>query len=139
MILEKKNIFLNMEPGNKEDIIRKIGDVFTAQGCTNEYYTQAMLDKEKVFNTYLGNGVALPHGIEEAKKHIMKTGIVLITVPKGQDWGASEPARIIVGIAGKGDEHLDVIGKIACEFSDPKGVDKFLTMSEDEIVEFFKD
>ncbi len=139
MILEKKNIFLNMEPGNKEDIIRKIGEVFTAQGCTNEYYTQAMLDKEKVFNTYLGNGVALPHGIEEAKKHIMKTGIVLITVPKGQDWGAAEPARVIIGIAGKGDEHLDVIGKIACEFSDPNGVDKFLTMNEDEIVAFFED
>jgi mannitol/fructose-specific phosphotransferase system IIA component len=138
MILEKRNIFLNMEPGNKEDIIRMIGDIFTNQGCTNEYYTQAMLDKEKVFNTYLGNGVALPHGIEEAKKHILKTGIVLITVPKGQDWGADEKARIIVGIAGKGNEHLDIIGKLACEFCDAAGVEKFLKMNEDEIVAFFE-
>ena len=138
MILEPKNIFINQKPGNKEDIIRKIGDIFTSQGYTNESYTQALLDKEKVFNTYIGNAVAIPHGIEEAKKDILKTGLVLITIPEGQDWGAAEKVKVIIGIAAVGDEHLQVLSKIAMTFSSPEGVDKVLTMSEQEISELFE-
>ena len=72
MVLEKKNIYLNQEPDSKEKVIRKIGAIFSSQGYTDESYTQAMLDKEQVFNTYMGNAIALPHGIEEAKKDIKK-------------------------------------------------------------------
>ena len=50
--------------------IRRIGAIFTSEGYTNEEYTQAMLEKEKIFNTYMGNFVALPHGVEEAKKEL---------------------------------------------------------------------
>ena len=138
MILETKNIFINQKPANKEDIIRKIGDIFSSQGYTNEYYTQAMLDKEKVFNTYIGNGVAIPHGIEEAKKHIKKTGLVLMTIPEGQDWGGSEKAKVIIGIAAVGDEHLNVLQKIAMEFCTPDGVEKLLTLNEQEISDLFE-
>lgn len=138
MILETKNIFINQKPAKKEDIIRKIGDIFSSQGYTNEYYTQAMLDKEKVFNTYIGNGVAIPHGIEEAKKHIMKTGLVLMTIPEGQDWGGTEKARVIIGIAAVGDEHLNVLQKIAMEFCSPEGVDKLMTLNEQQISELFE-
>lgn len=138
MILETKNIFINQASGVKDDIIRRIGDIFASQGYTNEFYTQAMLDKEKVFNTYIGNEVAIPHGIEEAKKHIKKTGLVLMTFPDGQDWGAPEKVRVVIGIAAVGDEHLDVLSKIALTFSDKEGLDKLLTMSEQEISELFE-
>ena len=138
MILETKNIFINQASGEKEDIIRRIGDIFSSQGYTNEYYTQAMLDKEKVFNTYIGNEVAIPHDIEEAKKHIKKTGLVLMTFPDGQDWGAPEKVRVVVGIAAVGDEHLEVLQKIAMTFSDKKGLDQLLTMNEQEISQLFE-
>ncbi len=138
MVLETKNIFINQESGKKEDIIRRIGDIFSSQGYTNESYTQAMLDKEKVFNTYIGNGVAIPHGIEEAKKHIKKTGLVLMTIPEGQDWGGSEKAKVIIGIAAVGDEHLNVLQKIAMEFCTPDGVEKLLSLNEQEISELFE-
>ncbi len=138
MILETKNIFINEKPGKKEDIIRKIGEIFYSQGYTNEYYTQAMLDKEKVFNTYIGNEIAIPHGIEEAKKHIKKTGLVLMTIPEGQDWGASEKVKVIIGIAAVGDEHLEVLQKIAMTFSDKAGLDHLLTLNEKEISELFE-
>ncbi len=137
MVLEKKNIFLNQKPDTKENVIKKIGAIFSSQGFTNEEYTQAMLDKEQMFNTYMGNSVALPHGTEEAKKEILKTGIVLMTVPEGQDWGAAEEARVIVGVAAVGNEHLEVLSKIALTFSDKAGIDKLLTMSEDEISALF--
>lgn len=138
MVLEKKNIFLNQEPDDKENVIRRIGAIFSSQGYTDESYTQAMLDKEQIFNTYMGNFVALPHGIEEAKKDIKKTGIVLITVPEGQDWGANEKAKIIIGIAAVGNEHLEVLSKIALSFSDAEGINRLLAMSAEEISAMFE-
>ena len=112
MILETKNIFINQKPGKKEDVIRRIGEIFSSQGYTNESYTQAMLDKEKVFNTYIGNEIAIPHGIEEAKKDILKTGLVLMTFPDGQDWGAVEKVKVVIGIAAVGDEFRNDIGDL---------------------------
>lgn len=138
MVLEKRNIFLNQKPDTKENVIRRIGEIFASEGYTDKEYTQAMLDKETMFNTYMGNFVALPHGIEEAKKDIKKTGIVLITVPDGQDWGAAEKAKVIIGIAAVGNEHLEVLSKIALSFSDAAGIDTLLSMSEDEISAMFE-
>ncbi len=137
MVLEKKNIFLNCEPTDKESVIRRIGDIFTSQGYTNEAYTQAMLDKENVFNTAIGNSLAIPHGIEAAKKDILKTGLVLMTFPKGQDWGAKDPVKVVIGIAAVGDEHLDVLAKIAETLSDESEIDHLMTMSVDEISAIF--
>lgn len=138
MVIEKQNIFLNQTPDTKENVIRRIGAVFSERGYTDESYTQAMLDKEKVFNTYMGNFVALPHGIEEAKKDIKKTGIVIMTFPEGQDWGAKEQAKVVIGIAAVGNEHLEVLSKIALSFSDAKGIDQLLSMSEEEICAMFE-
>jgi len=138
LVLEKNHIFLNQQPDTKENVIRRIGAIFTSEGYTNEEYTQAMLEKEKIFNTYMGNFVALPHGVEEAKKEIKKTGIVLITVPDGQDWGAAEKPKVIIGIAAVGNEHLEVLSKIALSFSDADGIDRLLSMTEDEISAMFE-
>ncbi|WP_026524628.1 MULTISPECIES: PTS sugar transporter subunit IIA [unclassified Butyrivibrio] len=138
MILETKNIFINQKGSSKEDVIRRIGEIFSSQGCTDESYTQAMLDKEKVFNTYIGNEIAIPHGIEEAKKYIKKTGLVLMTFPEGLDWGASEKVRVVIGIAAVGDEHLEVLQKIAMTFSDKQGLEDLLKLNEEEISRMFE-
>ena len=138
MVLEKRNILLNQKPDTKENVIKRIGAIFSAEGYTDDNYTQAMLEKETVFNTYMGNFVALPHGIEAAKKDIKKTGIVLMTVPEGQEWGAAEKPKVIIGVAAVGDEHLEILSKIALSFSDAEGIDRLLGMSEDDISAIFE-
>ncbi len=138
MVLEKRNILLNQKPDTKENVIKRIGAIFSAEGYTDDNYTQAMLEKETVFNTYMGNFVALPHGIEAAKKDIRKTGIVLMTVPEGQEWGAAEKPKVIIGVAAVGDEHLEILSKIALSFSDADGIDRLLGMSEDDISAIFE-
>ena len=138
MVLEKRNILLNQKPDTKENVIKRIGAIFSAEGYTDDNYTQAMLEKETIFNTYMGNFVALPHGIEAAKKDIRKTGIVLMTVPEGQEWDAAEKPKVIIGVAAVGDEHLEILSKIALSFSDADGIDKLLGMSEDDISAIFE-
>ena len=137
MVLEKKNIKINCPTMAKEDIIRQMGQMFVKQGYTTPLYTEAMVEKETVFNTNIGNAIAIPHGVESARKEILKTGMILQTYPQGVDWGDGDMVKVVIAIAAVGDEHLDVLSKIAMTLSEPQEVERLLTMTEDEIYTLF--
>ena len=136
--LLKKNIFMNHAPATKEAIIREIGQIFLDGGYTTDKYTQAMLDKEETFNTAIGNNVAIPHGIESMRGEIKNTGLVIMTFPEGIDWGDGETVKLVIGIAAVGDEHMDVLQKIAQACEDEEAVDAILAKSTDDVYEMFK-
>ena len=136
--LLKKNIFMNHAPATKEEIIREIGQIFLDGGYTTDKYTQAMLDKEETFNTAIGNSVAIPHGIESMRGEIKNTGLVIMTFPDGIDWGEGETVKLVIGIAAVGDEHMDVLQKIAQACEDEEAVEAILAKSTDEVYDMFK-
>ncbi|MBQ4045498.1 MAG: PTS mannitol transporter subunit IICBA [Lachnospiraceae bacterium] len=136
-LLLKKNIIINHPTAPKEDIIREIGKIFYEGGYTTEKYTQAMLDKEPVFNTAIGNGLAIPHGIESMRGEIKNSGLVIMTFPQGIDWGG-EIVKLVIGIAAIGEDHLDVLGKIADACDSEEEVDAIVAKSVDEIYDMFK-
>ena len=76
-----------------------------------------MQEREKIVSTYMGMGVAIPHGTTQAKDTVKKTGIVLLQYPEGVDFG-DEKAQLVFGIAGIGDEHLELLGKICAMLED---------------------
>lgn len=136
-ILEKKNIFINSQLNNKEDILRFIGKTMYENGYTMEQYTSALLEKEKVFNTAIGFGMAIPHGIETMKSEILKSGLVILTTPQGVDWGNGQSVRLIVGIAGVGEEHMKLLSQIAMSCCSQEQVNQLVSSSKDEIYELF--
>ncbi len=137
-VLIKKNIRLNRPPQTKEAIIRDIGQVFYDGGYTTEKYTEAMLEKEKVFNTAIGNNLAIPHGIEGMTGEILNSGLVIFSYPDGVDWGDGQSVKLVIGIASVGDEHVDKLAKIAAACSTEEAVDKILTMRVDDVYDLFK-
>ena len=86
-------------------------------GYVKEEYIPAMLEREKVMTTYMGMGVAIPHGVNEAKKEILSSGIVILQFPNGIDFDG-EKAYLLIGIAGVGDEHLEILSNIAVVLDD---------------------
>lgn len=134
-LLQKKNIVLNCKEGGKEEVIRKIGGMLVNSGYVASSYVDGMLEREKTFATYMGNGIALPHGVESAKNAVIASGIAVMTFPDGTDWDG-ERAKIVIGIAGKGDEHLDILSNIAIKLGEEEAVGEFLSMSVDEVYEF---
>lgn len=131
-ILERKNIILNSPLTNKDDIIRYIGHIFYKDGYTTAAYTQAMLDKEKTFNTAIGNSVAIPHGTEDGKKEVRSSGLVIMTFPNGIDWNGTT-VTLVIGIAGAGDEHVEMLSNIAIACSDEDDVTDIVHSTADEI------
>ncbi len=136
-ILVKDNIRINCVGMDKEQVIGEIGKMLISGGYVDDRYTQYMLDKEKVFNTAIGNQVAIPHCIEEGRESVLKSGIAIMVFPEGIDWGSDEPVRIVIGIAGKGDEHMEILGKIAITLSEISEVERIVNSSVDDIYKTF--
>ena len=102
---------------NKETAIRAAGQLLCDLGFANEDYIQAMVDRENMVSTYMGMGVAIPHGTSNAKETVKKSGIVVMQYPEGVDFG-DEKAYLVIGIAGVGDEHLEILGNIVASLED---------------------
>ena len=88
-----------------------------------------MLDREKLVTTYMGMGVAIPHGTAEAKETVKKTGVVFTQYPDGVPFG-DEKANLVIGIAGIGGEHLDVLASIAGTLDDAETLEKLKTTDD---------
>ena len=128
-VMHASGILLQQPSVTKETAIRLAGKLLVDEGCVEPPYVEAMLDREKVFTTYMGMGIAIPHGTSEAKAQVKKTGITLVQFPEGVDFG-DEKANLVFGIAGIGDEHLDMIQKIVQALDDPAALEKMKTTDD---------
>ncbi|WP_050606445.1 PTS mannitol transporter subunit IICBA [Clostridium niameyense] len=129
-ILEKKNIKLGLESVSKAEAIEAAGKLLVKSGYVKENYVEAMHERETVLNTYIGNGVAIPHGVSKAKEEVLKSGIVVLQYPDGIDYGDGNIAYMVIGIAGKGNDHLTILANIASALEDEALV-KELASSKD--------
>lgn len=100
-MLTLQGIRTGLAPVGKEEAIRAAGALLAAGGYVDEGYAQAMVDRERVATTYLGMGIAIPHGTAEAKSRIRRSGIVVMQYPEGVDFGG-ERAQLVIGIARRG-------------------------------------
>lgn len=123
---------------SKEEAITAAGKLLHELGYVNESYIPAMLEREKTVSTYMGLGVAIPHGTSEAKDEVKKTGIVLLQYPEGVDFG-DEKAYLVFGIAGIGNEHLDLLAKIGTVIEEEENLDKLKkATTPEEILKMFQ-
>ena len=111
-VLKRKNIILGLESTDKYTAIKMAGRLLFESGYVQEEYMDAMIQREDDLSTYIGKGIAIPHGVGEAKKNIIKTGMVVLQFPEGVKFD-DELAYLVIGIAGVGNEHLDILSNIA--------------------------
>ncbi len=97
---------------NKEEAIRAAGQVLVDSGHIAPGYIESMLGREQQANTYLGNGIAIPHGMGKDRELIHRTGVSVVQIPEGVEWNKGQTVRIVVGIAAKSDEHLGILSAL---------------------------
>lgn len=110
--LRPDDIRTGLTTTDKYAAIRMAGEQLVARGSVDAAYVDAMLEREDVVTTYIGEGVAIPHGVGTAKKYIHKTGLSVLQFPDGVPFG-DEKAYLVVGIAGLGEEHLPILQALA--------------------------
>ncbi|MCG3724958.1 PTS mannitol transporter subunit IICBA [Vibrio cincinnatiensis] len=130
--LQQKNIHLGLTASNKEEAIRYAGNQLVELGYVEPEYVDAMFEREKLVPTYLGESIAVPHGTVEAKDRVIKTGIVICQYPSGVQFtdDKEDIAKLVIGIAAKNDEHIQVITAITNALDEPEAI-KTLTSTKD--------
>lgn len=137
-MIKKENIKLNQSAATKEEAVKAAGRILVDAGAVEPAYIDSMLERESVVSTFMGNGLAIPHGTDEGKVSVIESGLSLIQIPEGVDFDGNE-AKIVLGIAGKGNEHLELLQRIAIIFSEEENAEKVINASSaEEIIEIFE-
>ncbi|MBM7579357.1 PTS sugar transporter subunit IIA [Jeotgalibacillus terrae] len=138
-IFKKENIYLNESASSKTEAIEKAGNVLAEKGYVDADYVTSMLEREQISTTYIGNKIAIPHGTEDSKKLVKQSGISVLQLPEGVMFDDNE-VNIVVGIAGKDGEHLEILSKIAITCSEEENVERLIhAKSEEEIIAIFEE
>src|SRR5262249_33916090 len=98
---------------DKQDAIRQAGELLIQGGCVGPGYVDGMLGREQPMSTYIGNGVAIPHGQHENLADVQRTGISVLQIPQGVEWESGERAYLVLGIAANAEEHVGVLANLA--------------------------
>ncbi|HZS76633.1 MAG TPA: phosphoenolpyruvate--protein phosphotransferase [Ktedonobacteraceae bacterium] len=110
--LDERQVQLHAQARSKQEAIQLVGQLLVNSGCIEPGYVTSMLGREQVANTYLGNGIAIPHGLPQDRDLIKQTGVAVVQAPAGVPWNPGESAQLIVGIAAKSDEHIEVLRRL---------------------------
>ena len=135
--LGAENIFLGRTASHKEEAIRFAGEQLVKGGYVEPEYVDAMLAREKLTPTYLGESIAVPHGTVEAKDRVLKTGVVFCQYPAGVRFGEEEDdiARLVIGIAARNNEHIQVITSLTNALDDESVIERLAqTTSVEEVL-----
>ena len=134
MQLTTSLIRLGATPRDKNETIRQVAALLAENGKVAPEYVEGMFAREAQENTYLGNGVAIPHGTPQSRHLIKETAIAVLQVPGGIDWedGEGEPAYLIVGIAASDNEHLAVLKRLSTVVGDEEVAERLAKTTDAE-------
>jgi len=122
-LLRLENIRTGLAPESKEEAIKRAGNILHESGYVDAEYIEAMIARENLTTTYMGMGLAIPHGTSEAKAAVKESGIAVLQYPEGVDFDG-EKAHLIIGIAGVGDAHLEILAKVSEALEDEEVLER---------------
>ena len=120
MQFKESAIQIGAKAETKAEAIAKVGELLVKSGNIEPGYIQSMMAREEVANTFLGNGIAIPHGIPKDRDLITQTGVAVLQLPDGVEWNEGSIVHLVVGIAAKTDEHLSVLSNLTDVLGDPE-------------------
>lgn len=127
--IARDDIRLGCASVDRERSIRDSGALLVARGYADAPYVDAMVERDRLTSVYIGMGIAIPHGTNDAKESVQRTGVVLQQYPAGVDYDG-ESAQLVFGIAGKGEEHLEVLANICRILEDEEVLEKMKTTDD---------
>ena len=132
--LTEETISLNASANSKEEATRMAGHLLVRGGYVDESYIAGMLAREKSMSTYIGNGVAIPHGQFDDLTLVHRTGISVLQIRDGVTWENEEKAYLIIGIASNSDDHINILANLGEAIEDPETAKLLAKTSEVSVV-----
>lgn len=120
--LNESSIVLGAKASGKLEAIEMVGKILVREGFIEPEYIESMKRREAVANTFLGNGISIPHGLPENRDKILKTGVAILQLPDGVIWNPGETVNIVVGIAARSDEHIEILTNLTHVLDDAETI-----------------
>lgn len=130
--LSQQDIHLGAVASSKQEAIQLVASALTQAGCVSAAYVDGMLKRETQTSTYLGNGIAIPHGTTDTRDLVLKTGVQVFQFPQGVTWGEDQTAYVVLGIAARSDEHLALLRQLTHVLSDDRVADRLASTTSAE-------
>ncbi|WP_312627040.1 fused PTS fructose transporter subunit IIA/HPr protein [Scandinavium sp.] len=130
--LSAQDIHPGQQAGNKEEAIRLVASALVSAGNVADGYVDGMLAREQQTSTFLGNGIAIPHGTTDTRDQVLKTGVEVYQFPQGVAWGEGQTAYVAIGIAASSDEHLGLLRQLTHVLSDDSVAEQLKTATTAE-------
>lgn len=128
-VLGRDGVRLGLKATDKWDAVRQAGALLDELGAVEPGYPEAMVERERTVSTFIGEGVAIPHGTDEARSLVRKTTLGFLQFPDGIDWDGND-VRVCVAIAAKGNEHMAVLSGLAQILMEPEQAEALRTSSD---------
>jgi PTS system mannitol-specific IIC component len=122
-LLAQQSVVLRGFASTRNEAITEAGELLVDVGAVEPSYIASMHEREESVSTHMGNGLAIPHGTNDAKSAIRRTAISFVRYPNGIDWNGHQ-VKFVVGIAGAGDDHLALLSNLSKVFVDREKVDQ---------------
>jgi PTS system mannitol-specific IIA component len=133
-LLARDAIRLDERAGSRDEAIRRCGAVLVETGAVDPAYVDAMLARERSVSTYIGEGVAIPHGTLHSKESVRRDALAVLRFPDGVDWDGVD-VRVCVAIAAVGDGHVDILSRLATVLMDPDQAERLRNSTDaDEVI-----
>jgi len=131
LMVSPQQILLNAQVATKDEVLELISQNLSSLDLVKGNYLEALIGREEKVSTYLINGVAIPHGVNEAKDQVIQTGVFIVQAPQGVKWNdKGDVARLIVGIAAKGKDHLKLLERLTGVVMDETVADQLATTTD---------
>lgn len=136
-VLLRESVILAGKARDRDSAIDEAGQLLLDRGAVDMSYVHAMHEREESVSTYMGSFLAIPHGTNDAKEHIMHSAVSIIRYPEGIDWGGKQ-VKFVVGVAGINNEHLHILSSIAKIFTNKAQVAQLEEATTvEEVLELF--
>ncbi len=133
-ILPAGAIRLGLHATDKQDAIRQAGQALVDVGAAGPEYVDGMIEREGQVSTYMGEGVTIPHGTNEARAHIRRAALGFLQFPDGVDWDG-RTCYVAIPIASASDEHVGIMSALASVLADKTRAEQLRTATTVEQVQ----
>jgi phosphocarrier protein FPr len=127
-------VLLGARAADKVDAIRQAGEVLVKAGCVAPSYVDGMLARERVMSTYVGSGIAIPHGELADLRSVHRTGVSVLQLPEGVEWELGECAYLVVGLASTSDEHVEVLTNLVELLQEPEIITQLVQATDPRVI-----
>jgi len=133
-VLTSEMVVLGAQAADKADAIRQAGEVLVKAGCVAHSYVDGMLARERVMSTYVGSGIAIPHGELADLRSVYRTGVSVLQLPKGVEWEPGERSYLVVGLASTSDEHVEVLTNLVELLQEPEFITQLVQTTDPMVI-----